>query len=149
MNIIIRPATADDIPQVWVVERESYPEPWLEQSFWDELENEFSSFYVAEKDKLIIGFYDLWLYANVGHLLNIAIRRNYRHQGVGTFLLKHSVEEAKKYNADLIYLEVSASNETAISIYKKIGFRKASVKPDYYGDGENAVVMVLNLKSER
>ncbi len=149
MNVIIRPVTVDDIPQVWVIERESYPEPWLEQSFWDELENEFSRFYVADKDGLLIGFYDLWLYANVGHLLNIAIRRNYRHQGVGTVLLEHSVEEANKYNADLIYLEVRANNETAISMYKKNGFRKSSVKTDYYGDGENAVVMILNLKSER
>ncbi len=148
MIVIIRPVTADDISQVWVIERESYPEPWLEQSFWDELENEFSRFYVAEKDNLIIGFYDLWLYVNVGHLLNIAIRKNYRDQGAGIALLEHSVEEANKYNADLIYLEVRAGNETAISMYKKTGFRKSYVKPDYYGDGENAVVMVLYLKPE-
>ncbi len=147
MNPNIRRLTPDDIPQVYAIERESYPEPWPEQSFEDELDNEFSYFYVADQDGLLIGFYDLWLYANVAHLLNIAIRRNYRKKGMGSALLEHCIKEAMKNDADIVFLEVRVSNEIAISLYEKYGFSRAALKPGYYCDGENAIVMTLNLTS--
>lgn len=145
MNPTIRKFTAEDIPQVYAIERESYPEPWPEQAFKDELGNEFSYFYVADNDGLILGFYDLWQYANVAHLLNIAIRRNYREKGLGRILLEHCIKEASKLGVDLIFLEVRVSNAVAISLYEKFAFRKAALKPGYYCDGENAVVMILEL----
>ena len=146
MNPKIRPVTANDIPQVFIIERESYPEPWPEKAFWDELENEICRFFVAEQDGLIIGFYDLWIYANVGHLLNIAIRLNYRNKGVATMLLGHIISESRDSNVEMIYLEVRESNEAAISLYRKTGFIKVGIKPGYYGDGENAVLMVVGLR---
>lgn len=146
MNPTIRKFTAEDIPQVYAIERESYSEPWPEKAFRDELDNEFSCFYVADKDGLLIGFYDLWVYANVGHLLNIAIRRNYRNKGIGSELLEHCIDKALNCDADLIFLEVRVSNEVAISLYEKYDFRKAALKTGYYWDGENAVVMILKFE---
>ena len=52
---------------------------------------------------------------------------------VGTDTLRTTVLEA--------VLEVRESNQKAIKLYQKFGFKTASVREKYYGDGENALVM--------
>ena len=45
------------------------------------------------------------------------------------------------YNSDAIYLEVRVSNEPAIRLYEKLGYKKLGIIPFYYADGEDAFLM--------
>jgi len=82
----------------------------------------------------------------VGHLVSIAVRREYRGRGIGSKLLEATIKAVKDvYKAEALYLEVRVSNYTAIRLYEKFGFRKARIIRGYYRDGEDAYVMVKRL----
>ncbi len=81
------------------------------------------------------------------HLISIAVLREYRRMGIGSALLKATIDEAVlDGNIASIYLEVRVSNEPAIRLYRKFGFREVRVIRGYYRDGEDAYVMVLPLR---
>ncbi|MEM4559736.1 MAG: N-acetyltransferase [Acidilobaceae archaeon] len=83
----------------------------------------------------------------VGHLVSIAVRAPYRRMGIGSKLLEETIRVLREvYNVDSIYLEVRVSNEPAIRLYEKFGFKKARIIKGYYSDGEDAYIMVKRLK---
>lgn len=145
MSYLIRAAKEDEIKQVWDIEKEAYPDPWPLEAFYDELENDIAFLYIAETDGAIIGFYDMWVWLTVGHLLNIAVRKDRRRTGLGTALLGDAMARAVQNGATSLYLEVRENNHAAISLYKKAGFERRGFKRDYYGDGENAIIMAVRL----
>ena len=50
----------------------------------------------------------------------------------------------------LAVLEVRTSNNSAIKLYEKIGFKTLRVRKKYYSDtGEDAYVMLYELESEK
>ncbi|MEB3851455.1 MAG: ribosomal protein S18-alanine N-acetyltransferase [Desulfurococcales archaeon] len=80
----------------------------------------------------------------VGHLVSIAVLEEYRGRGVGSALLSETIRSLRDhYGVESIYLEVRVSNERAIRLYEKFGFRKVRIIKKYYMDGEDAYVMVL------
>ncbi len=90
----------------------------------------------------IIGFAGLWAMLNEAHIIAIAVRNNYRRMGIGEGLLISVIEVASQLNANVITLEVRASNEIAQALYKKYGFRVAGRRPRYYSDNaEDAILM--------
>ena len=83
----------------------------------------------------------------VGHLVSIAVLPGYRRRGVGSALLSETIRVLSEvYGVESIYLEVRVSNEPAIRLYEKFGFRRARRVRGYYADGEDAYVMVKRLK---
>ena len=83
----------------------------------------------------------------VGHLVSIAVLKEYRRMGIGSSLLKSTIDAVKNYyKAEAMYLEVRLSNYAAIKFYEKFGFVKARIIRGYYRDGEDAFVMVLRFK---
>jgi ribosomal-protein-alanine N-acetyltransferase len=95
--------------------------------------------------QLILGFAGLWFMADEAHLANIAVRESYRQQGVGERLLISAIKLAMEHNANIITLEVRASNRTARALYKKYGFAEVGIRPAYYTDNkEDAVLMTAD-----
>ena len=60
-----------------------------------------------------------------GHIYinNIVVRREYRGQGVGSFLLGELTEQVKHDGFRRLWLHVSHDNGVAIRLYEKMGFR--------------------------
>jgi len=80
-----------------------------------------------------------------GHISGLAVRPNFRGRGLGQGLM-HAAEEA--FRADgftRITLEVRPSNAGALRFYEGIGYRKVYQVPEYYFDGEDALVCEKNL----
>jgi ribosomal-protein-alanine N-acetyltransferase len=48
---------------------------------------------------------------------------------------------SKERGASAMMLEVEQSNDSAIELYKSLGYMKISVRMDYYGPGKDAFVM--------
>ena len=65
-----------------------------------------------------------------------------RH-GVGTALMAAAVAEAHARKASLMILEVRRSNLEARRLYRKFGFEERRLRRNYYGPGEDALVMEL------
>lgn len=61
-------------------------------------------------------------------VLGIIVRKDYRNQGLGYELIKYALEEAEKINKEKVTLSVFATNESAIQLYKKIGFKTVGIR---------------------
>jgi ribosomal-protein-alanine N-acetyltransferase len=79
------------------------------------------------------------------HLLNIAVQPEFQNHGTGHFLLKDIMRRSQELGAMGFYLEVRPSNEAALHVYEKEGFRKLMVREKYYSNGEDAIVMMVDL----
>jgi ribosomal-protein-alanine N-acetyltransferase len=134
-----------DLPQVIAIERRAFPTPWSLAMFVLELSKPSSLCLAAVEDDgsrggRLLGYTICSRYADVWHLMNIAVDPPRRRRGIGTALLTALIERA---GADESYtLEVRPSNPGAITLYERFGFRSAGVRPRYYRDtGEDAVIM--------
>ena len=52
------------------------------------------------------------------------------------------MDECENLELKKLFLEVRESNEVAINLYIKFGFKKISKRTKYYDDGETAVIML-------
>jgi ribosomal-protein-alanine N-acetyltransferase len=96
----------------------------------------------AAPTQFILGFAGLWFMVDEAHLANIAVREDYRHQGIGERLLIASIELAIEHNEKFITLEVRASNKIAQAMYRKYGLLEVGTRRGYYIDNkEDAVIM--------
>jgi len=90
----------------------------------------------------ILGFAGIWVMANEAHITNIAVRKCYQRQGIGELLLISIIDLATELKANIITLEVRASNTAAHSLYYKYGFTQAGVRRGYYPDNkEDGILM--------
>lgn len=90
----------------------------------------------------IVGFSGFWMMMKETHIIAIGVRNGYRQLGIGEGLLIETIELAQILNANVVTLEVRASNEVAQELYKKHGFRVMGRRLRYYSsDGEDAIIM--------
>jgi ribosomal-protein-alanine N-acetyltransferase len=131
-----------DLPAVLAIERRSFQTPWSLAMFVLELSKPSGICLAAEGDEGLIGYLVCSRYADVWHLMNVAVTPEWRRQGVASRLLESLFDEARP---DARYtLEVRTSNRGAIAMYRRFGFRPAGHRRRYYHDnGEDALVMWL------
>ena len=147
----IRDATYNDLPRVLDIERVSFSQPWSLSSFRRELSLSFSRLILAviagadPGGRIIAGYLCRWLVAGESHVLNIAVHPDFRQQGVGSVLIGEAITEARARHAQLMILEVRRSNVAARRLYRKYGFEERRLRKNYYGPGEDALVMELLL----
>jgi ribosomal-protein-alanine N-acetyltransferase len=138
--ITIRSLGYSDLPQVISIERRAFPTPWSLAMFVLELSKPSGVCLAAIEDRRIVGYLICSRYADVWHLMNIAVDPPARRRGIATALLDEMIARA---GADAAYtLEVRPSNGSAISLYERFGFRSAGTRRRYYQDtGEDALIM--------
>ena len=90
----------------------------------------------------IVGFSGFWMMMQEAHIIAIGVRDGYRRVGIGEGLLIATIELAQMLNANVVTLEVRASNKIAQELYKKHGFQVVGRRLRYYSsDGEDAIIM--------
>jgi ribosomal-protein-alanine N-acetyltransferase len=149
MTVKIREASADDLSEIVEIERLSFENPWSRESFVRELALPFSRTCVATKtngsSETVVGYLCRWLVADECHILNVAVRPFARRCGIGERLMRHAICEAKREKARFVTLEVRRSNLAARSLYRKLSFEERRLRRNYYGSGDDAIVMELRL----
>jgi putative acetyltransferase len=55
--------------------------------------------------------------------LGIAVHDDYQNMGIGTALLNHLIDVARMKKLSKVWLQVSTTNDRAINMYKKAGFK--------------------------
>jgi ribosomal-protein-alanine N-acetyltransferase len=147
--------TLADLPAVLEIDHLSFVLPWPERSYRFELsENPAAHLMVAEmgqeNHRAIVGYVGYWLIVDEAHISTIAVDPGRRGQGLGELLLSHAMDAARNLGADMATLEVRASNEAAINLYRKFGFQVVGRRAAYYRDNEeDALLMTLTGLSAR
>lgn len=80
----------------------------------------------------------------IGWITTIAVAPNFRHLGIGTKLLL-ACESA--LGIAIIRLSVRSSNQNAIQLYTKNGYKQVDIWKNYYVGNEDALVLEKNLTS--
>ena len=137
---------AADLEPVMVLERAAFKHPWSTELFARELEHDWSTVLVAEEAGRIVGFVIFWLVHDEIHILNVATDPAQRGRGIARALLDACIAQGRRRGARLATLEVRRSNDPALRLYDRYGFRRVGVRPKYYEDeGEDAIVMLMDL----
>lgn len=146
-GIAIRRAERADLLDVFRIEKASFSEPWPYSAFERVLGE--PTFLVASQGPQVLGFAVSDVTPNhgrdIGHLKDLAVRPADRNRGVGRRLVTRSLVRMAAEGATSAKLEVRESNEAARSLYRTVGFEPARRLPRYYQDGEDALLMTLDL----
>lgn len=142
-KVEVRRLAYGDLPAVISIERRSFPTPWSLAMFVLELSKPSGICLAASAGDQLAGYVVCSRYDQVWHLMNIAVAPEQRGSGVAGQLMRRLIEEAG--GALPFTLEVRVSNQRAIGMYERFGFRSAGVRPRYYHDnGEDALIMWLD-----
>jgi ribosomal-protein-alanine N-acetyltransferase len=142
LRVHIRWMIRRDMHEVLDIENEGFEFPWSEEDFLRCLRQRNCIGMVAEQDDRVVGFMIYELHKLRLHVLNFAVARAARRQGVGTQMIGKLVGKLSKERRTRIMLEVRETNLAAQLFFKNAGFRAVSVLRDFYDDTtEDAYLM--------
>ncbi|TDT85629.1 [SSU ribosomal protein S18P]-alanine acetyltransferase [Arthrobacter sp. AG258] len=149
-GITVRDMTLDDVPAVGLLEHRLFPiDAWPVQMFLDELSQpETRRYLVAEGNDGIVGYAGLMCIEPIADVQTIAVVPEYEGRGIGSDLLTRLIGEARRRGAADVLLEVRADNPRAQQLYLRFGFEQIHIRPRYYRDGVDALIMRLPLAAQ-
>lgn len=137
----IRPLAYSDLPAVAAIERRAFPTPWSIAMFVLEMSKSTGLCLAAIRADKLVGYTVCSRYDSVWHVMNIAVEPQLRREGIASALLAELYTRAGDGGAQFT-LEVRRSNQAAIELYQRDGFRIAGLRRRYYQDnGEDALIM--------
>jgi ribosomal-protein-alanine N-acetyltransferase len=147
-GMIIDDLRPEDVPEVLSIEQASFTTPWSEILFMNEIFKPRSLPKVARVGEKIVGYICANQVLDEGHILNVTVHPGHRRQGIAEELVRHMVGLLAGNACRVIFLEVRISNEAALRMYERSGFRMIAVRKRYYtSPEEDAVIMVLHLSA--
>jgi ribosomal-protein-alanine N-acetyltransferase len=170
LSLVIEPMQPAHIPAVVAIDREAFSLPWPERAYRHEVtQNEFAHYYVlcpqsvthspppmsawqrlwqgmrprpTTGTSIILGYGGFWLMYDEAHISTLAVRAEYRRQGLGELMLVVLLEEARRLRALRVTLEVRVSNAAAQALYAKYSFEQVGRRKAYYNDNrEDALIL--------
>ena len=135
-EITIRVFEARDLSRILKIEGSSFGrDAWPAELF-----REYASvcpklFLVAAASGRIAAYSIACIRREAAELASIAVLPEYRGHGLATRLLKATFRRARRQGATSIWLMVRSDNETAVDLYRKLGFVHTSSVRRYYEDG--------------
>lgn len=146
MTIRIRKMDLSDISYVYQEELKIFGKSLGEKTLYNEIMyNDMSRYFIALVDEKRAGYVGSWLTLPNAEILNLFVSEKYRGLGIGKRLMDAVLVVCKENNIEHLTLEVRVSNQYAIKLYEDLGFSKATVRKNYYENGEDALLMVLGL----
>lgn len=139
---LIRSADTDDLETLAALEKLCYDFPWSKNQFAQELTNPVAAIDCLMIDGTIAGYLCSWMICGEMQILNIATAPAYRRQGIGRRLLEQVLARGHRQGLTGVWLEVRASNLSAILLYENLGFEHQGQRRGYYPDGEDALIMI-------
>ena len=121
---------------------------FLSTSAIEELINKGAIFKLVMENDEPIGFIEYILEGNKVFLSKLYARKDYRHKGVGRYMLEDCIDYGKSNNADSIYLTVNKRNTNSINVYNHVGFKQVDSVVNDIGHGYvmDDYIMELNIK---
>lgn len=104
--------------------------------------NEFTKVYAYITNEKIVGFVIFDVIYEKCEIIDIFTEEEYRKQGIALSLIK---EIEKDFAVENITLEVREDNIAAIKLYEKLGFKKVSIRKNYYKD-VNGILMLKEIR---
>ena len=139
MNYQLIPMTSEHLDQVAEIEGLCFSDPWSRRMLSEHLENECAATIVAQGEDG----------TDEGYITNVAVRPEYRRQGVASQLLEAFRRFGEGSGFAFLTLEVRASNTAARALYTKHGYAETGCRKNYYEHPkEDAIIMTLEFTQD-
>lgn len=156
---IIRRFKESDLDRVIYINRRCLPENYTPDFFLYHYREFPDGFLVAEIDGTVVGYIMTRIdrggilpqpfsreFGKVkGHVISLAVMPHARRRGIAESLMREAIQNIRSRGVKEVYLEVRVTNNPAINLYRKLGFKVVNVLRRYYADGEDAYVMSLRM----
>lgn len=126
----------------------AHHEAWSANMFLSEVGEDVSaprSWWVAHDNGKLLGFAGGMVVDNDIQILDVTVDPDQRRRGIARKLLAHVSYDAQMLGATTASLEVETENAAAIALYRALGFEQIGCRRDYYGAGNDALVMQASL----
>jgi [ribosomal protein S18]-alanine N-acetyltransferase len=120
-----------DLPQVLLIERRAQAFPWP-LSFFRQCLRHGCSCWVLTRGDLIQGYGVMALERGRAHVMNLCVRPEWRHRGLGKQILGRLLRIVRHRGIHAAYLEVRPTNRVARRFYKRQGFNQTGARNAYY-----------------
>jgi len=136
----------EDLAQVMEINELVYPTVWSVSFFKQQLRQTDSRVNIVfELEGKIVGHGALMKVADEAHIISLVVHPSHQKKGLGSSLLAVLCHHAVNMGMKSMTLEVRASNDPAIGLYKKFGFAPVGFRTNYYSDtGEDALIMWIH-----
>ena len=139
----IREMKREDCQEVWNLQKQCFSIPWSMESLESMFRTKGYTSLIALDDQRIIGYVGMKAVFDEADITNVAVDLSERRQGIGKALIKELLIIADQQKLNRIFLEVRMSNEAAIRLYERVGFKKIDCRKNYYEKPrEDAWIMV-------
>ncbi|CAN7459804.1 ribosomal protein S18-alanine N-acetyltransferase [Massilia sp. LjRoot122] len=143
------PMSLGDVDEVHALECSVFPHPWSRGNFTDSLASGYDAWTARDAAGVLAGYYILMYAVDEAHLLDVAVAAGRQGQGLGRLLLDRIGARAREQGMESVLLEVRPSNERALAVYRRYGYREIGRRKGYYpahgGQREDAIVMRIAL----
>jgi ribosomal-protein-alanine N-acetyltransferase len=142
----LRRMQPEDLDQVLAIEQRNFHEPWTRRSFLAEIETApLSQPLVVVYENQLVAYIVPWFIVDELQIANITVHEDFRRRGLARRLIMHACELAQRRNCRVAHLEVRRSNIAASRLYESLGFQITTVRRNYYGPNEDALLMSKKL----
>ena len=153
MSHQIRIASEADLENIMQIEKASFGnDAWSKSNMKSEILAPHTTYVVAEESNSLIGYAGLskLTSSTSSDVQTIAVSESHRGLGVGRKLMESLLDFAREQKAKEVFLEVREDKPTPQKLYASLGFSAIDRRENYYQpDGVAAIVMRLNLESEK
>lgn len=133
-----------DLPRILKIERASFGhDAWPREAFEEYALTFPRLFLVATAGVRVVGYSIACVSRGAGELASIAVLPAYRGRGVARALMHASLRKLCRLGVRTIWLMVRADNESAIALYRRLGFVRTATVRGYYEDGASGWRMKL------
>ena len=119
--------------------------PWTKVCIEQSFDNPNYRCYLLESKDDTLGFVSLNMLPDEAEVLRVVVLKKYRQIGVGEKMLDSVINTLRTEGVKTVFLEVNNYNYPAYNLYQKLGFLEVGRRPDYYPEGQSAVVMRRDL----
>ena len=145
--MIVEQMAERHIAAIAAIEQDCFHDPWTENGLREELELENNLFLAAVEEDAVVGYVGCQTVLDEGYITNVAVSPAHRRKGVAARLLTELRIKAEEKGLSFVTLEVRASNEPAIALYRGAGYVEVGVRRNFYTNPkEDALLMTCFLK---
>ncbi len=139
----LRDARRDDLEPLLAIQQASLgAAPWSGADYESLLSADGTLCLLAEDEEdKGIGFVLARVMADEMEILNLAVRPAQRRRGLGRRLVAEALARGRAFGAQHCWLEVRASNQSALEFYRALGFQERTRRRNYYREPEEDAVV--------